>query len=196
MGIRRRAGTRGPAAAGRTGGRLVLSRADRGSGERRARLERPMRRARLRGSSGHATSRRRQIDEHRVPDAPANCSPVRMALCLLRLQRWLRSDQLAFVQGPHGAATALALVAMEVVHRRAGVEAEGARPERLPREPRMNVHKPARMTLHGGLPPFLDSHPPPDPLTGCRPQPSPRSSACAASVGRVRGSRAHSADRS
>jgi hypothetical protein len=40
---------------------------------------------------------------------------------------------------------------MEVVHPRLGVEAVVVRPEQLAREPRMNVHKNARMTVHGRL---------------------------------------------
>ena len=40
---------------------------------------------------------------------------------------------------------------MEVVHPRPGVEAVVARPEQLALEPRMNVHKNARMTVHGRL---------------------------------------------
>src|SRR5688500_15720253 len=46
---------------------------------------------------------------------------------------------------------ALAVVAMEVVHPRLGVEAGVVRPDQLAREPRMNVHKNARMTVHGRL---------------------------------------------
>ena len=40
---------------------------------------------------------------------------------------------------------------MEVVHPRPGVEAVVARAEQLALEPRMNVHKNARMTVHGRL---------------------------------------------
>jgi leucine-zipper of insertion element IS481 len=45
----------------------------------------------------------------------------------------------------------LDVVAMKIVHPRRGVEAVVPRPEQLAREPRMSLHKNARMTVHGRL---------------------------------------------
>ena len=46
---------------------------------------------------------------------------------------------------------ALAVIAMEVVHPRRGSKAVVAKPNSLSQEPRMNIHKHARMTSHGRL---------------------------------------------
>ena len=45
----------------------------------------------------------------------------------------------------------LVVIAMEVVHPRLGSKAVVAKPNSLSQEPRMNVHKHARMTSHGRL---------------------------------------------